>query len=430
MRAEKEVRELMEKVLGLVTAPEAVVTYAEDRVIATRFGNNAITQNKSGGDSSLSLSVARGTRHGGSATNRLDEGGLRELVERAEGVAADCPEDPEYVPPAEPCEYPTIAQPFYESTERTDPEDVAGMIGTCVEKAAAMKMRAAGTFEATTFARAIANSNGLYCYDNGTFAEFGMTVHTGEGTGKASACSENIARIDAGALADEAIATADANRGQADPEPGDYTVVLSPYAVSELLEFLFFDLDAREADEGVNAFAGRVGSKLFDERVRIYSPLDDPEAPPPLFGDGGLPARETVWIESGRLERLRHNRFWAQEKGTEPDPHMFPVKMDGEDRGFDELVAMCDKGLLVNRLWYIRYVDQREMLLTGMTRDGTFLIENGKVAGPVKNMRFNESPLVVLGNVRAMSRAMRASPYAKVPGLLIDGFTMSSTTEF
>ncbi len=430
MRPGNEVRELMENVLGRVTMPEAIVTYAEDVDTATRFGTNAITQNKTGGDASLGLSVGKGTRHGGSSTNRLDEEGLRRLVQRAEAVAAQCPEDPEYVPPPAPAEYPAVPGGYYESTATTGPEGVASMIGACVELAKKNGMEAAGTFELTTFARAIANSKGLFCYDKGTFAEFGVTVHTDEGTGKASACREDIAAIDPASLAAEAIAVADANRGQTETPPGDYTVVFSPYAVAELLEFLFFDLDAREADEGVNAFAGKVGQKLFDERVKLYSPLDDPDVPPPLYGEDGLPTRKTVWIESGELKRLSHTRYWANQKDTHPDPHMFPVKMDGEEHTFQDLIEMCDSGLLVNRLWYIRYVDQKELLLTGMTRDGTFRIENGKVAGPVKNMRFNESPLVVLNNIRAMSESLRASPYAKVPGLMVDNFTMSSTTEF
>ena len=430
MRSDDEVREIMDRVLGMVSAPEAVVRYGETRMLATRFGDNAITQNKSGAGSTLSVSVASGSRHGSSSTNRLDEGGLREVVSRAEALATGSPEDPEYMPPVGAVRYPQIPPGCFEATCRADAEQLAEAVRACTGCAAERSMEAAGSFEVSCGARAVADSLGLFGYHTFSSAEFGITVRTSAGSGKASACSEDIGRIDPDALAQQAIRTAEANRDQVELAPGRYTVVLSPHAVADLLEFLFRDLEARQADEGVSPFAGKVGEKLFDERIRVSTPIDDPDIPPPLFGESGLPVKETVWVEGGILKRLMHSRFWAKEKGTDPEPHLTPLRMDGEDRSLEQLISLCERGLLVQRLWYIRHVDRKELLLTGMTRDGLFLIEGGKVGGAVKNFRFNESPLAVLRNVVAMSRPERAASHVKVPGMLVREFTMSSATEF
>jgi len=430
MRGHAEVRDLMRRALGFVTAPESTVQYEEEHALATRFADNAITQNVSGESSLLTLTVAWGNRHGYGSTNRLDEGALRRLAGRVESMASGSPEDPEYMPPIGPVEYPEIPASFAEATARAHPEQLAEAIRACAEVARANRMVAAGTFEANWRARAVADSLGLFAYQKSSGAEFGITLRTPSGTGKASIYTEDLDRILPRALAQQAIHVAERNRDQVALEPGEYVVILSPYAVAELLAFLFANLDAREAGEGVTPFAGRVGQRLFDERIKIISPIDDPDIPPPLFGESGLPVRGTVWVDKGVLKRLRHTRFWAKERGTNPNAQLFPVRMEGEDRGFEELVSTCDRGLLVHRLWYIRYVDRKELLLTGMTRDGLFLVEDGKVTRAVKNFRFNESPLAVLRNVIAMSRAERASAHAKVPGIMARNFTMSSTTAF
>ncbi len=255
MRSESEVRELTSRVLGMVTAPEAAVRYHEKQAAATRFANNAITQNKCGGSSSLSLTVARGGRHGSSSTNRLDEAGLREIVERAEAVASDSPEDPEHMPPVGPVEYPRIPPGFSEATARADPEYLAGAISACATMAQANGMEAAGTFEVSFGAGAIADSLGLYAYRRSSGAEFGITVRTPSGTGKASIYTEDVGRINTTVLAQQAMEVAERNRDQAALEPGEYVVILSPHAAGELLEFVLYDLDARQADQGVSPFS-------------------------------------------------------------------------------------------------------------------------------------------------------------------------------
>jgi predicted Zn-dependent protease len=430
MRSRDETLELLHNTLGMVRLSDATATYVEEHKLATRFGNNAITQNTSGAVSSISLAVAAGTRHGSSRTNRLDDEGIRDLVSRAEALAENSPEDPEYMPPVPPSEYPDIPQHYFDATAQAGPADIADGVALCIDKVRENNMEGAGTYEAAQKTFAMANSAGLELYDKRTDTEFGVTVRTSEGTGKAGAFERNITDLNVTALTEEAVRTAAMNRDQKKLYPGEYTVILTPHAVAELMEFLVWDIDDREADEGINVFAGKMGEKMFGDNITMLSPIDDPDIAPPSCGEGGISPRETLWVKNGVVQRLAHSRYWAAHKGTEPDPHAFPFRIEGEDRSFDELVAMCERGLLVNRVWYIRYVDQKELLLTGMTRDGLFLVENGRISHAVKNFRFNEFPVEMLNNVAAMSRSEKAFPHAKVPGMLVHNFTMSSTTQF
>ena len=188
-------------------------------------------------------------------------------------------------------------------------------------------------------------------------------------------------------------------------------------------------MSARDADEGTTAFQNRVGEQLFDEKVTLETRIDDAELPAPPFGTDGLAARNTTWAKDGVLERLRHSRYWADQMETVADPLLFPVFMSGGNSTVDEMVADCERGLLVKRLWYIRFVDRKELLLTGLTRDGLFLVEDSEVKGPVQNLRFNESPIVFLQNVLQLGPARRIGPYAKVPAVMSEHFTFTSTTE-
>jgi predicted Zn-dependent protease len=274
----------------------------------------------------------------------------------------------------------------------------------------------------------MATSKGLFAFDRSTGVSFSTTMHGPSGSGANSESANCAAEVDADTIAREALDTAIAAQEPREIEPGDYTVIFEPQAVADLLEYLFWSMDARDADEGTTAFAGKVGEKFLHESVTISTEIDNPRLPACCYGADGLPARRTTWVENGVLKRLRHDRFWARERGAEPDPMFRPVFMKGEDRSVEELVAQCDRGLLVKRLWYIRHVDFRELLLTGMTRDGLFLVQGGKVAGAVKNLRFNESPIVFLKNVVAMSRPARVGGI-QVPGVMSTDFTFSSKTE-
>jgi len=424
-----EIRSLLSGVLGRTSADDATASYGWSSGHATRFGENAITQNMGNEGEGLSLSVAFGTRRGSASTTLVSDDGMAELVKRAEANARASAPDPEYVPPPGQQEYPEVPKRFHDEVTRLGPMDLAKDVARSINMVKAEGFTTGGLFSYDYGCRAMANSKGLFAHDRHSNLEYSLTVHGPAGSGAASDNGEAPGQVDAEGVARRALDTARAAQDPEDVEPGDYTVVFEPQAVADLLEFLAWDLDARGADEGRNAFAGKVGERIGAANVTISTRIDSALLPGPKWGEDGLASRPVTWVRRGVLERLRHGRYWAKEKGTHADPILYPVFMEGEDRSVEDLVAKCGSGLLVKRLWYMNYVDEKEMLVTGMTRDGLFRIEGGAVAGPVKNLRFNESPLVFLANAVAMSSPERVGGWAVVPGVMSEGFTFSSKTE-
>jgi len=429
LRSADETKELLSGVIARVSADDATALYSCGSSHATRFGENAITQNMGGGSEGLSLSVAFGRRHGSSSTTLVSEEAIAELVRRAEANAKASPEDPEYVPPAEPQEYPETPPRFSEDVMRLSPATLADDVVGAIDAARSEGYRTGGLFEFSHGCSGLANSRGLFAWDRSSNVGYSLTVHGERGSGSASAWGEGSAQVDASTVVARALGTAKAAQDPGNVEPGDYTVVFEPQAVADLLEFFFWGLDARGADEGRTALAGKMGERVGSDKVTISTVIDSPILPAAPSGSAGLASMPMTWIARGILQRLRHDRYWASQKDTKPDATFFPVFMDGEDRSVDDLVAQCERGLLVKRLWYIRFVDVKEMLLTGMTRDGLFEIEKGEVVGPVKNLRFNESPLVFLQNAVSMSRPERVGNGVVVPGVMSESFTLSSKTE-
>lgn len=431
MRTEAEVRELLSTVLAHVSRGEAEAAYGYERLLATRFGENAITQNTSTAAETVSVEILDGRRRGAAATNRLDAASLADVVRRAAAIARGAPEDPEVVPLPGPQAYPQVARAFYEATDRLPPERVAEDVLAVVERSRARGFKASGLFQTTTRVDGIANSNGLFGYHRATQVDDSTTVHGPNGSGKARQTRNDHGQIDIARLAETAVANAALAQDPVALPPGDYTVILEPLAAAQLLEFVLTTMTARDAEEGTTPFAGAVGTRLVSDKVSLRLPVDDPDLPAMPYGEAGLAARPTTWIERGVVRRLYHDRFWAAEKGVEADPSYGPLVMDGEDRDVEDLVRACRRGLLVKNLWYIRFVDPRSLVLTGMTRDGLFLVEDGEVVGPVRNMRWNESPLTLLRNVVGLSRGERVADWLdmRVPGVMSEGFTFTSATE-
>ncbi|MBS3762438.1 MAG: TldD/PmbA family protein, partial [Planctomycetes bacterium] len=270
---------------------------------------------------------------------------------------------------------------------------------------------------------------GRIAYDQHSGLDYSLTMHGRAGSGSASGYAENPQQIKAEHLAETAAETALAAQSPEPLAPGDYDVVFEPRATVDLLMFLVGNLSAREADEGTSAFTGKRGEKLFANNIDILTDPSDPEVPPRPFDAHGLPARKQYWIHEGALERLRYSRYWAHKKGEEPDPAISQILMEGGDNTTEELISECGQGLLVKRLWYLRYVDRKDLLVTGLTRDGLFRIADGRVSGPVQNLRFHESPIVFLRNAEALGAPGRVNSWAKVPAVLSRNFTFSSGTE-
>jgi predicted Zn-dependent protease len=262
----------------------------------------------------------------------------------------------------------------------------------------------------------MANNKGMFAYRRQTGSAMTTTVRTPDGTGSgwAGASHHDWTKIDAAALGARAIEKAKRSVNPVAIEPGRYTVVLEPTAVGNLVQLIAGSLAARNADEGRSFFSKpgggtKIGQKVIDERVTLLSDPFDAETPGAPFGGDGLPTRKNTWIENGVVKNLAYDRYWAQKQGVEPNGAGGGLRMSGGDVSLEDMIASTQRGLLLTRLWYIRPVDPRTILFTGLTRDGTFLIENGKITRAVKNLRWNESPIFMLNNLEAMGRPVRVS---------------------
>ena len=294
-----------------------------------------------------------------------------------------------------------------------------------LDRARERGLNAAGFFETGARWLAIANKKGNFGFHRATVAEYSTTMRTADGTGSGYAwfASPRLADIDAAALAERAAARRPRRRrNPRDLAPGAYTVILEPEAVADLLVFLAFSLNARTADEGRSFLSkpgggNRLGEKLFADGVTLRSDPFDRAQPGHALGRaagpsaaavaiGGLPARKTTWIENGVVKTLAVDRYWAKKTKVEPVPLSGGLILEGSDKSLDALIAETPRALLVTRFWYIRSVNPQNAMVTGLTRDGVWLIENGKVVHPVNNFRFNDSPVNLLKNLEATSVAV------------------------
>jgi predicted Zn-dependent protease len=303
------------------------------------------------------------------------------------------------------------------------------------------KLNAAGFLSNSAGFSAMMNSNGLFAYNKSTDVAFNITIRTedGKGSGYATKGYNDYTKLDT--KADTAIAAKKALASVTAKaiEPGKYTVILEPTAVAVMLENLFFDLDARQADEGRSSMSKpggktKVGEQLLDERVNIYSDPWNPELPTANWNGDGRPQQKVNWIEKGVVKNLYTSRYWAQKTGIKSLPSPDGAIMVGGTKTLEELIKGTEKGILVTRLWYIRSVDPQTLLLTGLTRDGTFYIENGEIKFPVKNFRFNESPIIMLNNLDEMGRSERtvsaeSNTNYLLPPLKIRDFTFTSLSD-
>ncbi len=407
---------LAKKILAMSTATEARVIINSTERGNTRFAVNQVSTAGDSHDLTITVRSVMGKRVGSTSTNRLDDAGLRAVVENSERLAKLSPEDPELMPELDPQQY-QEGRGYSEATARLEPGSRAAMTAKVTDAARAASLVSTGYLETRVTANAIANSKGLFAYNRDTDVALTTTVRTpdGQGSGWAGGSSNDASRIDAAALGARAIEKAKRSVNAVAIEPGRYTVVLEPTAVGNLVQLIAGAVGARNADEGRSFFTKpgggtKIGEKVVDERVTLVSDPYDPETLGAPFNGEGQPTRAVTWIENGVVKNLNYDRYWAKQKGKEPTGAAGgTLKMSGGTETIEQLIAGVTRGLLVTRFWYIRPVDARTILYTGLTRDGTFLIENGKVTKAVKNLRYNESPIFMLNNLEALGRPERVS---------------------
>ncbi len=436
----EESRKLLQKVMSYSKADacEAGLTGSEGGNI--RYARNAIST--SGDVSTLSLAVTStfGKKSGTATINEFDDAALQRVVSRSEELAQLAPENPEYMPLKGPAEF-KEAITYVPATAAMTPDSRADLVAKSIKVAKEAKLEAAGFLENTTGFDAVMNSKGLFAYNQDTDVIFSITMRNEAGTasGYAARGFNDISKLDTYSATKISASKANGSLGARAIEPGKYTVILEPVAATYMLENMFRGLDARSADEGRSFMSkpgggNRLGEKLMDDKVTIYSDPFNPELPSSTWNSEGFPLEKRTWIEKGVVKNLAYSQFWAQKKNVEPVPNPGNIIMAGGTASLDEMIKSTERGILVSRLWYIRMVDPQTLLLTGLTRDGTFYIENGQIKFPIKNMRFNESPVIMLNNVEELGkpeRSISVESYRSylIPPMKIRDFTFTSLSD-
>jgi predicted Zn-dependent protease len=437
-----EARTLADRVLKFSTADQTRVSISSLWSGNTRFADATITTGGGVTDTSVTVTVTIGRKRASSSTNVLDDASLKRTVDLAMTLARLAPEDPELMPELGPQTYATV-NAFIDRTVDLDPETRAQAVRRAVDGAraagkAAGDVFAAGYLEANGRVVAVANSNGLFAYHRSTDVDFSVTSRTPEGTGSGWARSgaRDWGRIDTGSVGRTAAQKAVASRNPQAIEPGLYTAVLEPQAVNDLVPLLAGALNARNADEGRSPFSkagggNRIGEKVADERVTLYSDPADPSLLGQPFDNEGLPISRIVWIEKGILRNLAYSRFWAQKQGVKPTGgvNLGGLALSGGTKSTEEVTAGCERGILVTHFFYIRALDARTVLQTGLTRDGAFLIEKGKITRALKNFRWNESPLLMLNRLEDIGRPEPTAAGRMMPALRVRDFNFTSLSD-
>ena len=408
---QEETKRLCDKVLSLTKADQCEVTLNGSRKGNIRYARNAVSTAGLIEDTQLAVSVAFGKKQGVASINELDDKSLEKAVRRAEDLARLAPENPEFMPTPGKQQY-KASETFFQKTADIDPEFRAQVAAYSIENSKKNKLVAAGFFTDSSSFTAIANSNGVFGYQRDTGLDFTVTVRTedGRGSGWAKRSIGDAARFDAREASNVAIEKALKSVEAKALEPGRYTVILEPAATSDLLGYMFGGFDARQADEGRSFLSkkgggNRMGEKLFDEQVNIWTdPWDKNVAVLPWDTRTMLARERQDIIKNGKINALNYSTYWAKKQGQRAIGGPGNIIMAGSDKSTEELIANTKKGVLATRTWYIRMVDPQSVLLTGLTRDGTFYIENGKIKHPIKNFRFNESPVAMLNNIDELGR--------------------------
>ena len=405
-----------------------------------RYALNSVSTSGIVNNADLAVQVAFGKRIGTATINEFDDTSLEKVVRRAEELARLAPENPEFVPAIEKQNY-KASDTYVEKTAAIGPDYRAQVAADCIEPCKKDKLVAAGFFTNNERVTAIANSKGNFGYQKSTGVDFTCTVRTddGRGSGWVARNLGDVAKFDAKSDIKTAIQKA---KGSADAkalEPGKYTVIMEPAASAGLISFMMFGFDARQADEGRSFLSkkgggNKIGDKVFDERVNLYADPWDAQSSVVPWDEDGLPREKTPIVTKGVVDYLQYSRYWAQKQGKKAIGQPGNLIMTGGDKSTQDLIKGTKKGVLVTRTWYIRMVDPQTVLLTGLTRDGTFYIENGEIKYPIKNFRFNESPAIMLNNIEEIGKPVRVaddeSPFVMmIPPLKIRDFTFSSLSD-
>jgi predicted Zn-dependent protease len=441
---EQQAQALSERALRLINADGAQVRVVSRDAGHLRVGANQITTGGTHADVTVELTARLGSREATVQVNQSTQDELARAAARAVDAARLAPENPELMPFPTPEPAPAV-QAEFASTANLDADSRVRTATAIIERAEAVDMVGAAFFTHDVTSTAVANTAGLFRYHRASRAALSTTMRTadGRGSGWAGSTHNDADRLESvAALADRAIGKAAGSQNAQPIAPGRYTVVLERAAVAPLIQRWAAALDARAAAEGRSAMArpdggSAIGETLAADGLTVVSDPTDAEVLGRPFTDDGVPLHRTVWLRNGILEHLSATRYWAAQHGMDPLPYDGDLIVTGTEQSLESLVATVERGLLVTRLWYIREVDRRTLTVTGLTRDGTFLIENGRIVRGVANLRFNQSIVALLRQVRAVGPSERtlatgsgdAGPAIVVPPLVVSDFQFTSASD-
>ncbi len=441
---QSEFRRLAERVFKLSDADETEVHIDATSDALTRFANNTIHQNVAEQMLAVSVRTVFEGRTARATTNKTDQDSLRRVVAASAAMARSQPLNPDMLPMPGPQKYARVKR-LFASTAAATAEERARAVARVVNMAAKTGQTAAGIFSSGAMQSTLANSKGLFAYYEQSRAEFSITILEKDSSGWAKANSPDIAEIDPDALAARASQKAAASAAPRELEPGHYTVILQPPAVLDLVGFLFYDFAGTAVLDQRSCLNERMGKQVMGENITLWDDVTHPLQSGPPYDGEGLPRQKVLLVERGVPRNLVYSRATAKKMDAKATGHGLPLPnewgeapvnlvFEGGNSSLEEMTASTERGILVTRLWYIREVDPYEKILTGVTRDGTFLVEDGKVVCGIRNFRFNQSILEMLSNVEMLGPAVRAAGEEAfemvVPAMKVHKFHFSEVTKF
>lgn len=439
-----ELRRIAEKIFKLSEADETEVDVSAVTSALTRFANNTIHQNVAEQGITISVRAVVDGRTARASTNKVDEESLRRVTASALDLAQMQPRNSDLLPMLAQQKLQKVDR-FNAKTAAATPADRARAVKRVCDMAERNKQTTAGIFSTGLSEFALANSRGLFEYYQDTRAEFSVTMLEKDSSGWAKATSASVDEIDPDALAERASKKAADSRSPREVSAGQYTTILEAPAVLDLVGFLFYDFAGTCVEDQRSCFTGRMGKKLFGENISIWDDVYHPLQLGPPFDGEGMPRQRVRLVDRGIPVNLVYARSTAKKMKMKPTGHGFSLPSEDGEAPFnlvfsggnastEEMIRSTERGILITRLWYIREVDPYKKILTGMTRDGTFLVENGRVTGAVRNFRFNQSIIDMLANVEMMGPAVRASGEESfdmvVPAMKIRDFHFTEVTKF
>jgi PmbA protein len=437
-------KEIFDRVLKYSTADETEAFITSTTYALTRFANNTIHQNVAEEETSVSVRAVADHRTARASTNKLDENSIRQVCESALTLARLQPPNPDLLPLPNAQTYRSVDR-FYRETADLAASARAEAVCAAIQRAEKDQLTAAGVYASGATSTALFNSRGLEAFHEETLSEFSITMLGETSSGWAKQTSPFHLELDQEALADRAARKALEGSAPRDLSPGKYTVILEPSAVLDLVGFLFFDFGGLAVHEGRSCLSGRVGQKLFGDNICVRDDVFHPLQSGSPFDGEGIPRHRVSLIEQGVVKNLVYARSTAKKTGKKPTGHGFPlpneygeapmnIVMEGGRATLEDMLRSTPRGLLVTRFWYIREVDPYQKILTGMTRDGLFWIEDGEIRHGVKNLRFNQSLIEMLGQVEMMGPPQRTAGEESfemvVPAMKIREFNFSSATKY